>query len=257
MKRQIIGLSICLVIFAGTASEALAQTTPKPANTKPLTTRAQRKVAPKADSTKTPVVAPSLKNDKNIADKMSQLLLPPSIDESLQQNNDEVQIGVKAGFSPCDLSIIGGVLQALGLCPHSLDLGGQTQVFADQARTLSISERPKNINPAPAAADPNFQGSNTEPPPQSNNTLAAEDVLTKGNEDLNTIDSSFGTNMGVYADEMPNFKQTTIGKNDLSLKGGKTFDQDKRVPDINQRCHQYNQAVFPKGIGPCADINNP
>jgi hypothetical protein len=200
------------------------------------------------------VVAPSLLDDRQIAQKLMDLTMPGELMLEYLSSPQSVAIGVRRGFPrlACNLGEFPSVnpnisfnfcrkVEDLTLMLDSVD----TDLFTRMVRSVISAKRPKEVQPKPKAQDC-FLSDVKEASGSSQRTF--------GNKDIDDINTSLGTNQGYYIVDqpnLPNIPAPDTSKNNLSLQQ-RVFNADQRVPDINQKCELYSKAHYPIGISPCS-----
>lgn len=185
--------------------------------------------------------------------KAHEALIPSSTSTALPET------GVQSGFFAdlfrnllCSnpVSAITNIFGFRGyFCPAEVNFANRkTDYVTKLSQTLAVGERAA-ITPTPVLK-----------------SCYLEDIenSTKGNEDINTLDTSFATNSGLYSASLPQFNaqpppepgQTVggISSSDLILDtnnsnlslGQKVVVEDLRAPDIGCRRQLYDMANYPK-----------
>lgn len=196
------------------------------------------------------IVAQSLHDDQRNTELIAQATLPNELNQDLLsiKGAPTPDTGVETGFFgslrkiACDFFRVPLLSLGLRLCPKEVRFeAGQTEYFAKQSQALAKSERPSQIQPRPATQECSIQ----------DYIIKNSNQVTEGNKRIDEIDSSLGVGQGVYSLDTPEFSDLSLNKLENLNTDGLIFDQDERVPDINERCRLYNNSNFPGGIDVC------
>lgn len=200
------------------------------------------------------VVAPALKDDKNMTEGWMRTLIPDDVNRRLVAANrldPDVEVGVEQGLQGLACSFISGI-PLIGeslrgnFCPAEVNLVNKktTKLFANRAESLALAERPEDLEPIPDKTDPKLKDF------EDNCNQEAD-----GNEQIDKINTSLdGGDDGVYTLGLPDISlqitEEEKKKRNLQINN-QSLSQDERVPGVNNGCSLYHNSFYPTNAGPC------